>query len=192
MDINNNLDDGLKISYIKPGMHLWDKVFLENTISSLKKYQSDGNDVSKERCFTEFLLEIEQAYRVFLKKISDLPMIMKCRVKGDNKAHFGGQECAELVRALRASSEKYLKSTSFKSKNENNNTGSSYQNNDFICNDHGVCSIYTFAANVKNMAREDERKAKETEAKVYQEYVSLGKDHTLDALKQAGYTFGNE
>ena len=49
--------------------------------------------------------------------------------------------------------------------------------------------------NIPNITSEMESNVctniKEIEAKVYQEYVSLGKDHTLDALKAAGYNFDN-
>lgn len=195
MIANDNFSDELSITFIKHGTHLWDKSFLENTISVLKKYQSHGNEISNERCFTEFLLEFEQAYRVFLKKINDLPMMMKCRVKGDNQAHFGGQECAELARSLRTSAERYLKSTYFKKSGSDNNIAQSHVGNTV---DNGpynarctAYSVYDYISKIKNMAREDEKAAKEIEARVYQEYVSCGKDNTLDMLKQAGYTFND-
>ena len=190
MDASINTDAGLSVSFIKPDMHLWDKLFLENSINSLKNFQSGGDKIANERCFTEFLLEMEQSYRVFLKKINDLPMIMKCRVKGDNKAHFGGQECAELVVSLRASAEKYLKSTCFKETGTNNGNKSPYATAiGGLHIENGHCSVHDFVSIVKNMAKEDEKNAKEIEAKVYQEYVSCGKDYTLVALKKAGYTF---
>lgn len=185
MDYDVNEEIG--VSFLKPGVHLWNKAFLENMISFLKKYQSLNNETSNERCFTEFALEVEQAYRIFLKKINDLPIMMKCRVKGDDKAHFGGQECAELVRALRMSTEKYLKSTNFK----NDKQSVSNSENNELSDKNVFHGIYDFVSKVRDFARVDEKVAKEIEAKVYQEYVSLGKDHTLDALKEAGYNFDN-
>lgn len=190
--MNSNISDNevFSVSFIKPGMNTWDKAFLENSISVLKKFQSHGSKISRERCFTEFLLELEQAYRVFLKKINDLPMIMKCRVKGDSETHFGGQECAELATSLRASAEKYLRSTRFKKSSANQNDANPHAETlGGLHIDSSNCNVYDFALIIKNMAKKDEKKAKEIEAKVYQEYVSYGKDYTLVALKNSGYTF---
>ncbi len=182
-----DINEEFNVSFLKPGVHLWNKAFLENMIKFLKKYQTSNNEISEERCFTEYLLEIEQAYSAFLKKINDLPIMMKCRVKGDDKAHFGGQECAELVRAMRTSSEKYLMSTNFKDNNEIVNEKEKADSN----KEPIIRGIYDLASKVRDLARTDENAAKEIEAKVHQEYVSLGKDHTLDALKEAGYSFDN-
>ncbi len=176
----------ISVSFMRPGVRIWDKEFLEKMIKFLKKYQLLDNEVSNERCFAEFILEVEQAYRVFLEEIKDLPIIMKCRVKGDGDSHFGGQECAEFAKTLRHFSEKYLKSTNFKhgyqvvSSNFNQNS-----------NVDSFESIYDFISRVRDLARTGEQIAKEIEVKVHQEYVSLGKDHTLDALKEAGYNFDN-
>lgn len=185
--MNSSIRETLDVPFMKRSSHVWDKRFLEGIINFLKEYQSFGKEVSHERCFTELLLEIEQAYRIFLRKINDLPMMMKCRVKGDDSAHFGGQECGELVRAIRTSLEKYLRSTNFQDEAKCvNNVANGNLNNEPV-----FYSIYELILKVREMARADEKVAKEIEAKVYQEYVSLGKDHTLDALKAAGYNFDN-
>lgn len=185
--MNNSVREALDTSFIKRSSRVWDKRFLEGIINLLKEYQSFGKEASQERCFTELVLEVEQAYRVFLRKINDLPMMMKCRVKGDDKAHFGGQECGELVRAVRTSTEKYLRSTNFQDEIK----GVQDVKNEGFNSEPVFYSIYELVLKLRDMARADEKVAKEIEAKVYQEYVSLGKDHTLDALKAAGYNFDN-
>ena len=46
--------------------------------------------------------------------------------------------------------------------------------------------------NIRNLARSDEKYAKNVETKVYNDYLSLGKDYTLFELKKAGYSFDND
>ncbi len=176
--MNYDINDGLNISFTSSDVHLWNKKFFENILASLKKLNVE---MPNERSFSEFLLEIEQSYRTFLRKINDLPMIMKCRVKGDDSSHFGGQECADFARSIRDSAEKYLQSTNFKNRK-----------NDNINNNDTSDNIYNFILNIRNLARSDEKYAKNVETKVYNDYLSLGKDYTLFELKKAGYSFDND
>ena len=169
--MNYNSNYSLDDFYIPQNTPIWNKNFLESMIAFLKKYKSVNDEIANKRPFTEFLLEIEEAYRLFLNKINDLPTIMKCRVKGDDNAHFGGQECADFAKSLRISAEKYLKSTNLKKDNTNKS--------------------YDFALKIRDKARTDEQTAKNIEYEVYNEYLSLGKDRTLDALKKEGYLFQN-
>ncbi len=186
--MNYDLNNCLRGSFVLPSTHLWNKDFIEDTIAFLRGCKSINNKISNERPFTEFLLEVEEAYRSFLKKINDLPMIMKCRVKGDNDAHFGGQECADFVRALRNSAEKYLKSTNFKKENIDAINSSQCDSS----NVRALNGLYDFILKIRDRARIDEQVAKNIESEVYNDYLSLGKDHTLDALKSEGYTFNND
>ncbi len=179
------MGSSVNMSFLKGKSPLWNKCTMEKLLSVLEKIKNKNEEESKERCFTEFFLEIEQAYRIFLRKINDLPMIMNCRVKGDNKSHFGGQECAELMRAIRISSEKYLKETAYK-----NTKPDSPVNNYFSdLEEQRESTLYNLACKLKELAREQEQDALNIEAKVYQDYVSLGKDNTLEQLITAGYSF---
>ena len=167
------MDYMIETSFMDGGKRLWDKRIIDKILSELKSFQNLNLEESKERCLTELILEFEQAYRVFVSKIKDLPMIMNCRVKGDNDSHFGGIECAELMKSFRFSSEKYLKESAY--------SASVLEG-----------TISYMISKIKNKAKEDEKYAWEIEKKIYSDYLSLGVDNTLEMLKSSGYKFGDD
>ncbi len=158
------------ISFLDMGKYLWDKRVIKKMFSEFKNFQNLDIEEAKERCFTELMLEFQQAYRIFLRKIGDLPMIMNCRTKGDSDSHFGGLECAEFMKSFRFSAEKYLRESSYLS----------------------VTSEGTIAyaiSKIREKAKKDEKYAWDFEKKVHQDYISLGIDNTLEMLKNSGYKF---
>ncbi len=162
----------IETTFLDTKKHLWDKRVLNKMFKELENFQKENSEESKERCFIMLMLEFQQAYRTFLIAINDLPLIMSCRVKGDNSSHFGGLECAEFMKALRASAEKYLKESAFS----------------FLTSEGTI--VYVISK-IKNKAKEDEKIAKELEKDIREDYLSLGVDNTLKALEEAGYRFEN-
>ncbi len=158
----------LDISFLKKGRYLWDKFVVEKMIKMFDDYRNQEDSVASERCFIEFVLELKQAYRNFLIKINDLPLIMNCRAKGDEKSHFGGEECADLMKSFRISAEKYLNETSNK------------------C-DTSEDSMYYVVSQIRKKAAQDEESARKIEQIVKNEYISLGNDNTLNLFKSSGY-----
>lgn len=165
------MDYMIETTFLDSNRHLWDKRIANKMFSEFKNFQNLDLEESKERCLIELVLEFEQAYRLFLRKIEDLPMIMNCRVKGDSDSHFGGLECAELMRSFRFSCDKYLKESVYAS----------------VVLEGTIAYIIS---RIKEKAKEDEKYAWDIEKKVYRDYLSLGVDNTLEMLKSSGYKFG--
>lgn len=160
-------------SFLDSKKYLWDKAIMKRIFSEFNDFQNSDSEESKERCFTELLIEYDYAYRSFLEKINDLPMIMSCRTKGDTDSHFGGLECAELMKSLRFSSEKYLKESAYSS-------------------DDSAGSVANMVAGVRDKAKKDEKSAWEIERIISRDYVFLGVDNTLEILEKSGYKFGGD
>lgn len=162
----------LDVSFLKKGKYLWDKPVMDKMMKMFDDFRNQGGSVASERCFVEFVLELKQAYRNFLIKINDLPLIMNCRAKGDEKSHFGGEECAALMKSFRFSAEKYLNETSNKSDTSEN-------------------SVYYVISQIRKKAARDEESAKKIEQIIKNEYISLGNDNTLNLFRSSGYDIGN-
>ncbi len=158
----------IEMDFLKKDIRLWDKRFLSEIFKKLQEFNKQEIAESQDRCFVRYLLELEQANRLFLRRVRELPMIMKCRTKIDSGSHFGGQECAEFMKAIRDASDKYL--------NESEYADTSIEN-----------SIGDFATKIRNKAKADEKCAREFEQTTKQEYLTWGKDSTLDIFKHAGY-----
>ncbi len=157
-------------SFIKKGRRLWDKRLIEELFTSLEEFKDSESEKSKERRFTEFLLELKMSYNEFLQNIKDLPMIMNCRAKGNIESHFGGFECASIAKSFRKSSEKYL--------------SDSLLNGNF---EEG--SIENLVLEIRKQSSVDEEYAREFERNTKQNYLNFGNDNTLDILKSSGYNF---
>lgn len=158
--------------FLSQGQYLWNKNVIDKMFEMFNKFKSTSNNLVNERCFVEFLIEMEQAYRQFLSKIKELPMIMNCRAVGDSNSHFGGQECAELMRSFRLSSEKYLNRTSYKDPALEN-------------------SLYYVISQIRERAKKSEVIAREIETKLKNEYSSSGTDKTLNFINECGYCSAN-
>lgn len=158
----------LEINFLNGERHLWNNAIVKEMFRVLKQLKSRDDLASNERCFTEFLLEVEQAYRDFLCKIKELPMIMKCRTMGDQNSHFGGEEFAQLMKAFRFSSEKYLNQTAYKDEKSKN-------------------SLYYVISKIRDRAKSDEKSAWEIERQTRKEYESSGNDGTMKVIERAGY-----
>ena len=159
----------LNINFLSKSKNLWNKSMMKDIFKMLRDFRDQKNSESEERCFTEFLLEIEQAYRNFLIEIRNLPLIMNCRVKGDETSHFGGEECAKFMKQIRSSSEKYLNLTEYKDTVTEN-------------------SMYNIILKIKEKASSDETNARSIEKEIKENYNSMGIDNTLDFIKKSGYS----
>ena len=91
---------------------------------------------------------------------------MNCRTKGNNKSHFGGQQCAKLASKFRQAAEKYLNLSS-------GNVNES--------------SIGYIATLIREKARRDEMYARDFETQAANNYLTSGIDTTLDILKESDY-----
>lgn len=158
----------LNINLLSKNKNLWNKSMIKDIFKMFRDFRNQGSSESKERCFVEFLIEIEQAYRNFLIEIRNLPMIMNCRVKGDEKSHFGGEECAKFMKQIRSSSEKYLNLTEHKDSVTEN-------------------SVYNIILKMKEKASSDEMIARRIEKEIKENYNSMGTDDTLNFIKKSGY-----
>ncbi len=163
----------IETSFLNKEKYLWDRRVIKKMFNELESFQKNDFEESKERCFAELMLEFQQAYRLFLRKIGDLPMIMSCRVKGDSDSHFGGLECAELMKSFRFSSEKYLKQSAYSQLSSEG-------------------TIAYMALKIRDKAKEDEKYAWDFEKKLHQDYILLGIDNTLEILKKSGYKFNKD
>ena len=155
-------------AFLKKDLRLWDKRGLNIIFEKFQEFSNQEVAESQDRCFVRYLLELEQANRLFLRRVKELPMIMKCRTKGDDTSRFGGQECAEFMKAIRDASDKYL--------NESEYADASIEN-----------TIGDFATKIRNKARSDEKYAWDFEKTTKQEYLTWGKDNTLEIFKKAAY-----
>ena len=162
----------IEISFLDKGRYLWDKRVIKKMFGELEIFQNQDTEESKERCFTELILEFQQAYRLFLRKIGDLPMLMNWRVKGDVDSHFGGLECAELMKSFRFSANKYLRVSAYSS----------------LVSEGTISYVIS---KIRDKAKEDEKQARDIEKKIHREYTSLGVDNTIEMLKSSGYKFNN-
>ena len=153
-------------SFLKKGKYIWSKRVVTKLMKTLKEIKNSGTAESSDRCFIEFLLELDSAYKTFLQNIKDLPMIMSCRAKGNSKTHFGGQECAELASDFRQAAEKYL---------------------NLFSRDVSEGATSYIAKAIKEKARKDEIYAREFESRAVKDYLASGLDITLDILKESGY-----
>lgn len=162
------MENILETDFLNNAKHLWNKSIIEKMFKLLNQFKSEGDSISQERCFTEFLLESEQAYRDFLCKIKELPMIMKCRAVGDQNSHFGGEEFAQLMKAFRFSAEKYLNQTAYKDEKSEN-------------------SLYCIISKIRDKAKSDEKCAWEIERQTRKEYEFSGNDGTMGVIERSGY-----
>jgi len=153
-------------SFLKKGKYIWSKRVVTQLKKILEEIKSSGTAESSERCFVEFILELDSAYKAFLQNVKDLPMIMNCRARGNNKSHFGGQECAELASDFRQAAEKYL---------------------NLFSRDVSEGTVSHIATTIKEKARKDEMYAREFESRAAKDYLASGIDNTLNILKESGY-----
>ena len=155
-------------TFLSKGKHLWYKIVLDEMFKKLEGFKSHDIEEAKEECFEIFLRDMYNAQNIFRLKIKDLPLIMKCRTMGDDKSHFGGQECAEYMKDIRGLCEIYLKESNF---SDNINEGT-------------IANVIT---NVKAKARQDEAIAWKIEKENLKNYLASGKDNTLNVFRSAGY-----
>lgn len=157
--------------FLQFGKNIWEKSILNQIFKTIKILKNQEIPEIKERCFLEFELELTSAVRHFLEKISNLPLISKCRVKGDNTGKFGGSECASLAKSIRASCERYMKKTQYQENFEG--------------------SIFDFVSSVRNKAKDDELTAASIEKNLRSTYKESGKDDSLLYIQKYGYDFNN-
>ena len=154
--------------FLNKGKYLWYQKVIAGMFKKLEEFKSYELKESEEKCFDVFLQDMRKAQNVFLTKINDLPLIMKCRTMCDDDSHFGGQECAEYMEDIRKICEKYLKDSEF---SDNIVEG----------------SIASAIMSIRAKARQDELAAWEIENKNIKAYEISGKDNSLEIFKSAGY-----
>ena len=150
---------------------VWHKNSITNILRQITLFKNIGSEETKERCFIEFEIEVEQAIRWFLEEIKSLKLIIKCRTKADDNQHFGGYECAKLAKKLRRYGEKYLHNTS--SENKSNS------------------SVYNFVSELTAKAKAEEMQAMNIEKELSNQYNANGYDGTMAKLQEFGYSQKN-
>lgn len=148
--------------------HLWDKNVIEGLLERFNRYRSSQTSINSDRCFIEFVLELDQSYSTFLQDMRDLPMIINCRATGNTTSCFGGNICANLMKNFNNIAKKYLNSDSCSQTS------------------HGDV-IRQIAVAIRDKSHEDEKYAWELEESVKKEYLSSGVDKTLNIFRKAGY-----
>lgn len=154
--------------FLNKGKYLWYQKVLSGMFKKLEEFKSYEIDEAKEECFEIFLRDMYGAQNIFHVKIKDLPLIMKCRTMGDDKSHFGGQECAEYMKDIRRICETYLKESNF---SDNIEEGS-------------IANVIT---SIRTKARQDESIAWNIEKDNLKTYEISGKDNSLNIFRSAGY-----
>lgn len=162
-------DTYIDSQFLETGKYLWEKSVLNQVFKILNDQKSPKK--AGERYFLELKMEFTNAVRTFLEQISELPLISKCRVKGDDTSKFGGSECAALAKKIRASCEKYMKETEYKSEKEG--------------------SLFSFISLIRNKAKEGELIAAGIEKSLRNNYKESGKDDSLMYIQKCGYDFNN-
>ncbi len=150
---------------------VWHKNSITNILRQIATFKNSNSEETKERCFIEFEIEVEQAIRWFLEEIKSLKLIIKCRTKADDNQHFGGYECAKLAKKLRRYGEKYLHNTS--SENKSNS------------------SVYNFVSELTAKAKAEEMQAMNIEKELSNQYNANGYDGTMAKLQEFGYSQEN-
>ena len=158
-------------NFLENGSYMGSKKIIKNLLQELNAFKKQQFEESQERCFIELDLEIRQAIRTLIQKLKDLPLIVKCRTKGDETEHFAGKEYAEFLRSLKISCDKYLNSTIYKE-----NTAGSIS---FLIN------------KVRHKSLSEEHVAREIEKNLKNEYLSSGVDSTLNQIAKDGYNLNN-
>ncbi len=157
--------------FLELGKYVWEKTILHQIFKTIKNLKDQNPPEINERCFLELELELKDAVRTFLGKIGELPLIAKCRIKGDSNGKFGGAECADLSKSIRASCEKYMKETEYKENYEG--------------------SLFEFISKIRNKAKEGELIADGIEKSLKNNYKESGKDDSLLYIQKYGYKFNN-
>jgi len=155
--------DIIEGNFLNKGKYLWNKKVVDKMLAELKEFQKSH----PERFLTEFILELEQANRKFLQSMKDIILIMNCRAKGNDNSHFGGMECAEFMKDIVRACDKYLNLTA----GDNLKEG----------------TIGFIVSQIKFRAKKDEIFAREFEKETRENYISLGKDNSLEIFEKSGY-----
>lgn len=163
----------IDISILSKGSHLWNKEVMDGILFLIQEFKNRRTEQSHDKAFQKFHLELNMSNSNFIKKIRDLPLIMKCRTKFDNSSHFGGQECAEFMKSV-------------------GNICDNYINSSLFASDTSESSIPFMVRKIRERATSDEAFAWSFEQKAKKEYMSTGKDITLSIFDGSGYTFQSD
>lgn len=151
------------VSFLSTGGYLWDRKIYDKVFKSFNNFEENEVKEVKQEEFKILTLEFKMAHRKFLQEVQDLSFIVKCRNKGDNDSHFGGQECAEFAKNIRNSCEKYLSNSKSKEIKEEN--------------------LSYFIKQIRDKAKCDETYAWNFEKNTKQIYNIDGKDNTMNIFK---------
>ena len=157
--------------FLEQNGYMWNKQNIEKLLKELNLFKSQQFEETQERCFVEWDFEIRQAIRILLQKLKELPLIVKCRTKGDSTEHFVGMEYSEFLRSLKISCDKYLRATQHK--------------------EDAMGSVSSLASKIRHKALAEEPMSKEIEKTLRNEYLSSGVDNTLNQIAKDGYDLNN-
>ena len=101
--------------FLKTNYRLWHPYMLDEIFKLLKDFSACNDPEAKEQCLQNIIFEFADARSKFMQEMQDIHLIMKCRTKGDNNSHFGGQECAKFMGYIAAACDKYIQSTAYAS-----------------------------------------------------------------------------
>ena len=155
--------------FLKSNYRLWHPYMLDEIFKLLKDFSECNDPEAKEQCLQMLIFEFADARSKFMQEMQDIHLIMKCRTKGDNNSHFGGQECAKFMGAIAAACDKYIQSTAYASPIIEG-------------------SIAEVIDKIRKKARGDRSYANTFELSTKQTYLTYGTDKTLDIFRESGYT----
>lgn len=158
----------IDLTFLDKPKYLWDKEIVDKMDSTLKLFRESQTDQSVEECFLTFCLDYQGAKADFINKLRELPLIMKCRTKADAEFNFGGQQCAKFTDKIRETSDKYL-------------------NSSIYTKDNSITSIPFMIKRMREKAIKDKQSALDFEEKTRMNYLSTGKDNTLEIFSKSGY-----
>lgn len=162
-------DTYIDSQFLGTATYLWEKSVLNQVFKILEDQKNP--EKTGEECFLELKTELTNSVHAFLEQIRALRLISNCRVKGDNTSKFGGTECAALAKKIRASCEKYMKKTKYKSEKKG--------------------SLFSFISLIRNKAQKDELSAADIEKRLKNNYKESGKDDSILYIQKCGYDFSN-
>lgn len=158
----------IDLTFLDSIKKLWEKESLEKVEKCILFFKDDGSDEGTEECFIRFCTDFDSAKNKFINDLRDLPLIMKCRVKGDNNSKFGGQQCAEFMRNIQNACDRYLNSTIYSKDNHKS-------------------ILSEIISRIRSVADNDETYAWKFENKARMVYSETGKDITEEILKSTYY-----
>ena len=162
------MDCLVNTTFLHSANYFWSVEILSALVEFIDDLKEDGGEEVRERSFELFNISLVKAINEFLRDMKELKLIMNCRAKGDDSAHFGGEECARFMTKIMDACAVYLKNSKFLDGNNEGDLG------------------YVIRG-IREKARKDRASAIDFEKSARTLYLSEGVDKTEEIFKESGY-----